>query len=409
MLAKTNESNLDVISNQDEVSLGRVVNYFYSLSLWIAIVIAFISLIYAGFSYMMSAQNPGQMKDAQNRIQHIFLGIIILLSSVIMLNFINPELKTIEPSCKDEKCKVEKSKFDISVPESGFEGSAKNLYNKYQTGIPYSNQDAVISSRFYDDVKIPAAGNCRSCDGRLELEIGSSNVAQNKYGICNASCEEDVLFSSDSRNEEQHRIVGLDRLKCHLDVNVSDDTYKSWAIVADSDDNAVLACVGACVKIAGNFNCLSKYDSKDDFGNDYPEVDEDLYQEALAECEEEDNPDECRRGLREEYIIEYESANGEGASAINRFIEGKTGLVVDSWDDIDDSEWYDGKLKNFDNGWIFWGSSGSPDKNALKIHDEDDKSRAKLRACIRGEYLYDAQDLPANIMGNDAKICLCKK
>lgn len=437
-----------------EDSLGGIVNYFYSISLWLAVLAAFASIIYAGFAYMLSGQSPNKRKDAQDRIKSIFIGIVILLTSVITLNLINPDLNRLD-FCHDKEeggCKIEinQEESSIDIPNIGFLPRS-NINNQYQKGIPYSSAETVTGD--YKKTTKVSSANCYSC-GAINYSIDvndrdeslkniqdyvneptngaetddSENIIK-PLEICNANCNENSL----KKDEDNSRIVGLDRLKCSLDYNSGDNSgddsgdseddseeYNSWAIVANSDDNAVLACVGACALIAyektGGLSCPEYNNARE-----FPVVDEEILAEAAIQCEDEEVGsayDECLSNLRKELKIEYEDANGDGLKAIREFVCRDNNLNCDDgdynnkdvneWDDLDDDEWYDGKLSNFQNGWIFWGDKDSPDKNALKIHDEDNKSRAKLRACITDKYLLEAQDLPKHILEHNAKICLCK-
>ncbi|MBU4466659.1 hypothetical protein KKF47_01165 [Patescibacteria group bacterium] len=54
--------------------------------------IIFGSLLFAGFLYMTSSGNPAALKNSKDRMFSAFLGIIILLSSYLILNTINPSL-----------------------------------------------------------------------------------------------------------------------------------------------------------------------------------------------------------------------------------------------------------------------------------------------------------------------------
>jgi len=53
---------------------------------------AFIALIIAGFQYLTSVGNAGKMSDAMSRIRSAGLGLVLLFSSFLILNTINPQL-----------------------------------------------------------------------------------------------------------------------------------------------------------------------------------------------------------------------------------------------------------------------------------------------------------------------------
>jgi hypothetical protein len=68
------------------------VQYIFNFSLLIAGLVAFGSLVFGGIGYLTSAGSPVKQKEARNWISAGLLGLIILLSSYIILNTINPEL-----------------------------------------------------------------------------------------------------------------------------------------------------------------------------------------------------------------------------------------------------------------------------------------------------------------------------
>jgi hypothetical protein len=76
--------------------LPNYIKYIFSLILKISAIIAFLALVYGGFSYITSTGNPAQLDEAKDQILSAFLGLIILLSSYLLLNTINPELVTLK-------------------------------------------------------------------------------------------------------------------------------------------------------------------------------------------------------------------------------------------------------------------------------------------------------------------------
>lgn len=86
-----------VIEGED--ILPNYIRYIFYLAITVAGLIAFGSLVFAGFKYLTSAGNPTVMSEAKGRILAGILGLIILLGSVLLLNTINPRLTrlTLEP------------------------------------------------------------------------------------------------------------------------------------------------------------------------------------------------------------------------------------------------------------------------------------------------------------------------
>ncbi len=68
------------------------VKYIFNFAIWIAGFLAIGSLIWGGIKYLTSTGDPGKLKSARDQILGAFWGIIILLSSYIILTIINPQL-----------------------------------------------------------------------------------------------------------------------------------------------------------------------------------------------------------------------------------------------------------------------------------------------------------------------------
>jgi hypothetical protein len=77
-------------------TLPEYVKYIFKFSLIIAAVAALAVLIYGGFRYLTSAGSPVVQNDAKNWLWGGILGLILLLSSYLILIAINPELVILE-------------------------------------------------------------------------------------------------------------------------------------------------------------------------------------------------------------------------------------------------------------------------------------------------------------------------
>ena len=85
-----------VATNTIELDLASKTANFYGWSLGAGAVLALGILIYAGFLYSTSGGNSSRIKDAKARIVAGLVGLLILLSSYLLLNTINPELTNLE-------------------------------------------------------------------------------------------------------------------------------------------------------------------------------------------------------------------------------------------------------------------------------------------------------------------------
>jgi|GEM_PF-2937158 len=75
-------------------SLPDYVVYIFNFAVWGSGFIALIVIVIAGFRYLTSAGNPQTMQDSKNQITAALLGVLILASTFLILNTINPDLTT---------------------------------------------------------------------------------------------------------------------------------------------------------------------------------------------------------------------------------------------------------------------------------------------------------------------------
>jgi len=96
------ETNYPGIGEQeglsDDATLSDLAVYVFNFSLILAGISAFASLIYGGFIYLTSAGSPAKQNDAKSWIFGGIFGLILILSSFLILKKINPEfLKLTSP------------------------------------------------------------------------------------------------------------------------------------------------------------------------------------------------------------------------------------------------------------------------------------------------------------------------
>jgi hypothetical protein len=72
--------------------LPDLIKYLYEWGIGLGGLGVFVSLLIAGIQYLTSFGNPTSMKDAISRIQSAIIGLVLLLSSWLILNTINPDL-----------------------------------------------------------------------------------------------------------------------------------------------------------------------------------------------------------------------------------------------------------------------------------------------------------------------------
>lgn len=172
-----------VLDLNDEVDEGRitmssVIFFAYSAGLWVAGILAFLALIFAGFAYIVSGANPGQRARAMNRFKNVLWGLGILLVSSVILNIINPQIVTI----KDPKA------LNISPSDEEFLGFSFTFDAK-------SEPEPIIADNHSScrwDVGFGGPGGCRQidrCENGFVPNIICSAFTDDK-ATCDAAAEE---------------------------------------------------------------------------------------------------------------------------------------------------------------------------------------------------------------------------
>ncbi len=124
-------------------TLQGYIKYIYNLLLAIGGLLAFGILIYAGFRYLTSVGSPARIADAKDQIFAAFLGLIILLSSYLILYTIDPQLVILKPPGIKPPPAVEPPVF---VPPE----ERVHTYQEIPVGILISR---VLEKRKLDEIK----------------------------------------------------------------------------------------------------------------------------------------------------------------------------------------------------------------------------------------------------------------
>ncbi len=74
--------------------LFTFLNYIFSISIGVAAILAVIMITIGGFKYMTGNSIPG-LSGAKDQIQNAIVGLLIVLTSILILGFINPEIVTL--------------------------------------------------------------------------------------------------------------------------------------------------------------------------------------------------------------------------------------------------------------------------------------------------------------------------
>ncbi len=93
------DSPLGGASIGDDSEFHDLIAYFYGWGISIGVIIAFVMIVIAGIEYMISSASglPALGSKALARIKSAILGLILLLSSWLILNTINPQITQLQP------------------------------------------------------------------------------------------------------------------------------------------------------------------------------------------------------------------------------------------------------------------------------------------------------------------------
>jgi hypothetical protein len=78
-----------------DMNLNELIAWFYYFIVGISGLAAFSMLVWGGFTWLTSAGSSSKTGEAKERISSAVLGLMIILSSWVILRLINPELTII--------------------------------------------------------------------------------------------------------------------------------------------------------------------------------------------------------------------------------------------------------------------------------------------------------------------------
>lgn len=82
--------NVSIYQSYD--NLGAFINALFKMTISIGAVIAVAQFVYGGIVYMMTESGAIQMGESKERMQNALLGLVMLLSTYVIFNQINPDL-----------------------------------------------------------------------------------------------------------------------------------------------------------------------------------------------------------------------------------------------------------------------------------------------------------------------------
>jgi len=169
---------------EDGIEISQMVKYFYEWGISLGGIAAFFSLITAGFKYLTSVGNESKMREARDKINSSFFGLLLLLSSFLVLNVINPELTTLRMPDDIGSAPGNLAPIEIEQPD---------------TSIPCEKVIAYSQVKFQGNASEISPG---STSGDLSLSPGSGGIGGRALsievrGFCIAELYSSVYCSGD--------------------------------------------------------------------------------------------------------------------------------------------------------------------------------------------------------------------
>jgi len=72
--------------------IPELVAFAYSFALWIVGLVVFVQITVGGAQWLIGAAKPDEIAKAKSKIMNALIGLVLLLSSYVILNTINPDL-----------------------------------------------------------------------------------------------------------------------------------------------------------------------------------------------------------------------------------------------------------------------------------------------------------------------------
>ncbi|MFH0828904.1 MAG: pilin [Candidatus Kerfeldbacteria bacterium] len=154
----------------DETLFGTYVSSFYIFFAGVAGILAVVMIMWGGFHYITSLGNPQRMKEGKDIINNAIIGLILVLTSYLLLRTINPRLTT------------------LIIPPVGYYSPI------YQTDIYCNAQDKVNGNTLATDAARKAGKFCTS-DGQTkeQLTVEYTNEKGGKQTCVSLEITEKVL------------------------------------------------------------------------------------------------------------------------------------------------------------------------------------------------------------------------
>lgn len=81
---------LEKVITISSTSIGDYIRVIFVAFIWVVGILATVMVVYGGIKWVAAAGNAGRIKDARDIVDNAVIGVVIALTSVVLLNIINP-------------------------------------------------------------------------------------------------------------------------------------------------------------------------------------------------------------------------------------------------------------------------------------------------------------------------------
>jgi len=205
----------ELVEGKRTIYLQNIVNFIFVFALWTSAMVAFISIVYAGFIYIVSGANPGERSRSIQGIKNVAAGIAILLCSVIILNMLNPNLTNLNLSLSLDENATRLLSPNAPTASGGLR---QNTVDHAYAPIPFTDRTGTE-------------------DTYAALIVRSSAV--------------EACFAKAPKNSRQET-----ECKDMYEREVSNNFKSQGAIIVQDDDDTAVSCAAVCMQVTNDsLNC----------------------------------------------------------------------------------------------------------------------------------------------------------
>jgi DNA repair protein RadC len=172
---------------QTEISFQDYVGYVFKFSIALAVFLAIVVIIYAGFEYMLSEALPAKL-DAKGRIKKAITGLLLVFASYLILRIIDPRLVQIYTEIPPVNFKVSE---EVRQFQNNLTRDLQKLSTETQKKVLVINERMIINQSRLDELNAKKGkGTSLSDEELLEIKSLEQSINTDKSNIIKESAKE---------------------------------------------------------------------------------------------------------------------------------------------------------------------------------------------------------------------------